>query len=367
MNDYMTNSVQSLTAAFGLNWCRSRLKQALESIYGEGRKDIALLSAMLEDGTVDDIASLDLHDTDHLASWKEEQINAYEEPPELVEWALHTWMTAVRGTSVFEAAASPLPVPVIEAADRTSSGSVLREGNREEPENAEQETEQKQKQPVEDIISLMQQPDTEEAAGAPETETTVDRPARFRRLLLPGAGIAFIAAMAAAVMLLPETPFSEPAFEDGQVQGSMEDSDWMNWLSDVENGAFENELVLPGCETVEKGAPLEEDHRNEAGEITVYPGGDCSRYAENGTIFAAGRDLEEWDPRLEDIEEIIGSPDLLNVDANANEMRALYQRSPHDIFLVFSDINEQEALSYVEIGNIDVSSEDPAALLDYPR
>ncbi|MFD2706878.1 hypothetical protein [Salibacterium lacus] len=355
MKDFMTNSVQSFTDEFGLDWCRKHLQQALESLYGEGRTDILLLIAMLENGTVDEMKTINLRDSGWLADWTSIQFSTYEDSEELIVWALHTWMTAVRRESIFNEPASPLAPPVIENPGVLQNGS---EKPQEDTPPAERGVLEK-----EDVVSLMEQPEQSGRSMAGTEDEAAEKPRKRRRLLLPGMGITLTAALLAIIFLVPGTPFSESSIENGMVQGSLTDADWMEWLTNVKNGTYGNDLVLPQCNIVEKGKLLDTEQQNK--ELNLGEG--CSRYTDSGEVYAAGRSTDEWDPALEDIEKNIGSPDLLNVDANAEEIRVLYQRSPHDIFLIFSNIDDRDALSYIEVGDIQISEDEPAALLDYPR
>ncbi|SFM13390.1 hypothetical protein [Salibacterium qingdaonense] len=356
MKDFMTNSVQSFANEFGLDWCRKHLQQALESLYGEGRADILLLMTMLDNGTVDEMKTINLRDSGWMADWTSEKLRTSEESEELTVWALHTWMTAVRGESVFNEPVSPIAPPVIENPGAGQDHSERSEVN-DSPAAESGELERT------DEVSLMEQPEQGGQSITATEDQAAEKPRKRRRLLFPGIGISLTAALLVIIFLLPGTPFSESSIESGMVQGSLTDADWMEWLSHVENGTYGNDLVLPECDIVEKGKLLDTEQQNK--ELNLGEG--CSRYTDSGMVYAAGRSTDEWNPALEEIEQNIGSPDLLNVDANAEEIRALYQRSPHDIFLIFSNIDEQDALSYIEVGDIQISEDEPAALLDYPR
>ncbi|WP_026701524.1 hypothetical protein [Salibacterium aidingense] len=364
MNDYIANSVQSFVSHFGLNWCRRNhhLKNALQELYGNDREDIILLTEMLEDGTVEKIEHLDLQDEPALADWIERVTENGSSSVSLTRWALHTWVMAVRRESVFEEVPSPLSPPVIEA-EKEAGPAVREESQRISPPGPA--LSEPNEEHEDDIVSLMQynEPlDEADTASVPPLQPSK----KHRSIWMSGAAVVLLAALVLVMMWYREDQPEAATWENGGAAQDMENSDWITWLKEVETADLDSSLVIPGCEAIEKGETIETEN-GPAEETVIYPDEKCSLYAKNGTIYAAGRKMTEWQPPLEDIEHQIGSPDRLNVEARTGEIRALYQRESQDIFLIFTKEHTHERLSYVEIGDIHVDSEEPADLLEYPR
>ncbi|WP_158734635.1 DUF4309 domain-containing protein [Alteribacillus sp. YIM 98480] len=352
MTDFIGNSVRSFVKRFGLHWCKqnNNLKHALYALYGKERQDINVIINMLEEGMVDSLEELNsIEEYEKYVTWLQDKKNISEQ---MAKWAVHTWTKAIFDRSFLKEASPPpsyVSFPYLYSKSYMKKYSSTN-SQKDYSNHAEQR-----------ILTTPLQQSKEQTLSTylpVDTRRSVWRP---KKLLLLVIACMIVILLYACFMSL---------FSDSQTEVKVSEAekpskqDWIDWLEDIKSGENENRLVIPGCESLEKGGNVQHlltkygysDTQSVIEDRFYYRFDTCTYYEKDnkntGNIFSVERQAEDWQPSREEIEEQLGDPNDLMINESKREARTLYHFPAHDLLFIYQGVENTSSLKNVEMGEI---------------
>ncbi|MFB5661202.1 hypothetical protein ACE4RR_05205 [Alteribacillus sp. HJP-4] len=365
--DYVGTTVQNFIRHFGTEWCEKddNLQKALYDLYGRERKDVSAVLTIVEMDMLSKIKSASPKDMESYkllaAMLQEKGISK-----EMAEWALHVCTLGVHnGHSPFPESSNPLPQPTYKVVN-TKHRNTHNKNEKLIYDKHSPESKEKESRP--DLIDLLKQQEN----SAADYEIWEKEELSSRSTSVKSRRTFWYIAAAGVVLVLTGWILNGLAKDNNDdISASSEevpqDDEWFRWMEELDAAEADNTLDIPGCETIEKSGNVQNmlvkyDYSESEGESEgrhYFSFDSCMYYEKegkkDGTIFSVGTSVEGIEASEGDVEDRLGTPQSRFTGGDTEETRVIYELNDHNLFLVFTREENDQYLSYAEIGDVPLS------------